>query len=99
MMFSDSGLDDEVLIQRLIESVPCSECGHAYAAHDVHVVTQDETAWTLVAYCSACGVECLVRAIVDDEAATIPPPDSDEVAAFGRFLAGFHGDLRALIEL
>lgn len=99
MMFSDSNLDDEVLIQRLIESVPCSECGSPYVAHDVHVVAQDETAWTLVAYCSVCGVECLVRAIVDDEVDTIPPPDSDEVAAFGRFLAGFHGDLRALLDL
>jgi hypothetical protein len=99
MMFSDSDLDDEVLIQRLIESVPCSECGSPYTAHDVHIVAQDETAWTLVAYCSECGVECLVKAFVDDEADAYPPPDSDEVVAFGRFLAGFHGDLRALLEL
>jgi hypothetical protein len=96
---ADPDFDQEMLIQQLIDAVPCSQCGQSYEAHEVHVIAQDDDTWTLVAACSSCGVECLIRASMDEMNAGVQePPDRDEVAAWGQFLAGFEGDLRGLID-
>lgn len=92
-------LDHEILIRRLIESIRCTECGSAYAARDVHVVAQDNDTWTLEAQCPVCGMESIVLAYMDDDSdPDLAPPDSAEVAAWRRFLAHFHGDLRDLLR-
>ncbi len=96
-------LDQETLIQRLVETLPCSECGGAYGAHDVRVVEQLDDAWTLVAVCPSCGVDTVIRAYVDiieDDtiSADVAPPDVQEVVAWRQFLALFDGDLRDLLR-
>lgn len=94
----DPDLDDEAVIQHLIESVRCSECGGAYEAEDVYILSQENDTWALVAYCPTCGLESVVMAYVDATySADMDPPDEDEVAAWGRFLAAFEGDLRDLL--
>jgi hypothetical protein len=96
-------LDHNVLIQHLVNTMPCSECGCAYEAHHVHVVAEEDDGWTLVAFCAECGVECLVHAFVDelddDADDTTAPPDVAEVAAWAHFLAEFNGDLRDLLAV
>ncbi len=88
-----------MLIQQLIDAVPCSQCGEAYETREVHVIAQDDDTWTLVAYCTSCGVECLIRASMDEISAGLQePPDRDEVADWSRYLAGFNGDLRGLLD-
>ena len=47
----DPDLDDEAVIQHLIESVRCSECGGAYEAEEVYILSQENDTWALVAYC------------------------------------------------
>ncbi len=62
----ESDLNHEILIQYLIETIRCTECDSPYDAHDVHVVAQDEHAWTLVVVCSACGAESMIMAYLED---------------------------------
>jgi len=95
-------LDQEELIQRLVETLPCSACGGAYGPEDVHVIEQQVDTWTLAALCPECGAESVIKAyidIVDDDPLDeeLAPPDTAEVAAWRQFLADFHGDLRDLL--
>ncbi len=100
-MTGNSDLDHDILIRRLINTLPCSECGSAYRWEDVFVVEEEAQSWTLVAFCPECGMECLVKAFVEEEPALLAeePPDMAEVAAWGDFLAGFDGDLLDLLRL
>lgn len=102
-MSGNSDIDHDVLIRRLINALPCSECGSAYRWEDVFVVEEEAHSWTLVAFCPKCGMECLVKAFVeDDDEVALPadePPDMAEVAAWGDFLASFDGDLLELLRL
>lgn len=101
-MSGNSELDHDLLIRRLVNTLPCSECGSAYRSEDVFVVEEEAHSWTLVAFCPECGIECLVKAFVEVEEAVLPtdePPDMAEVAAWGDFLASFEGDLLDLLRL
>ena len=65
------------------------------------MIEEEAHSWTLVAFCPECGVECLVKAFVEDER-TLPaeqPPDAGEVEAWGSFLASFDGDLHDLLRI
>ena len=99
MADSEPDLDHDVVIRRLIETLPCSACGGHYGPQDVYVIEQDADAWTLVAFCPDCGAESLVKAYVADEAADplALPPDIDEVLDWRNFLVQFQGDLRDLM--
>jgi hypothetical protein len=94
----DPDLDHKILIQYLIESIRCTECDSPYAEQDVNVVAQDDQAWTLLVICSVCGAESMIMAYLDDEGGSKIPPDDQEVAAWGRFLEHFDGDLRDLLQ-
>lgn len=97
-MLSDSDLDHDLLIQYLVETLPCSECGAAYHAHDVLIVEREADAWSVVVLCPECGVESMVKAYVDDSLeGVILPPDEIELIDWRRFLARFDGDLRDLL--
>lgn len=98
-MFPESELDHDNLIQRLVESVVCADCGASYETQDVHVIAQDEDAWTLVALCPVCGQESLVQAFMDIVTADdTNPPDLGEVVAWRRFLTLFNGDVHDLLK-
>ncbi|MBN2469337.1 MAG: hypothetical protein JXN59_01335 [Anaerolineae bacterium] len=71
-MNGNSELDHDVLIRRLINALPCSECGSAYRWEDVFVVEEEAHSWTLVAFCPECGMECLVKAFIEDEETALP---------------------------
>lgn len=104
-MASDPELDHDVLIRRLIETLPCTDCGSMYEAGGIRVIEQDSDTWTLIAFCAACGTESIVKAYVDDSddptesyAEELEPPDMFEVEAWHDFLANFNGDLRDLLH-
>lgn len=99
-MLANSDLDHDRLIQRLIDSLPCSECGSTYRWEDVFVVEEEAYSWTLVAFCKDCGIETVVQAMLEptDILSVDEPPDLAEVAAWRYFLARFDGDLRDLLR-
>jgi hypothetical protein len=99
-MTPGSERDREVLIRRLVEVVPCSECGSPYQPSDVHVVAREEAAWVVSAFCPSCGTESIILAYLDAASVadiTPRPPDCAEVAAWRDFLDAFDGDLRDLL--
>jgi hypothetical protein len=97
-MATYSESDHDVLIQRLVDTLPCSECGSAYEAEDIYVIEQDLDTWTLVAFCTGCGAESLVKAYMEDALpGYLNPPDDYEIAAWREFLTQFDGDLRDLL--
>ncbi len=97
-MATYSESDHDILIQRLVDTLPCSECGGAYEAEDIYVIEQDSDTWTLVAFCTRCGAESLVKAYMGDALpGYLTPPDDYEITAWREFLAQFDGDLRDLL--
>lgn len=100
-MTPDPELDHDFLIQYLVESIRCNDCGALYDEQDVQIVAHDSHAWTLAVFCPVCGAESVIMAYLDEADMIDPdlaPPDDGEVRAWGRFLALFRGDLRDLLR-
>lgn len=94
----DPDLDHEILIQYLVESIRCNECGGLYSERDVHIIAQDDHAWTLLVVCSNCGADSMIMAYLDEDDSECAPPDLAEVRAWHQFLDIFTGDLRDLLR-
>jgi len=82
-------------VHRLIATVRCPLCGHAFHADDVAVVDHRPDEWLLDVVCHACESRGLVLAEI--EGATRAPIDRREVEEWRRFLQEFRGDMRDLL--
>ena len=82
-------------VHRLITTVRCPQCGHAFDAADVAVLAHRPDEWLLDIVCHACASHGLVLA--EMEKAARAPIDRAEVEEWRRFLRHFRGDMRDLL--
>lgn len=97
-MTPEPELDRQYVIQYLIDSIACNECGSEYAAHNIYVISQEDNTWTLMVTCPHCGSESVVMAYLDEmDDDALLPPDEGEITAWRFFLSHFAGDLNDLL--
>lgn len=82
-------------VHRLIKTVRCPQCGHAFDADDVAVLDHRPDEWLLDVVCHACASHGLVLAEI--EKAAREPIDRAEVEEWRRFLRHFRGDMHDLL--
>ncbi len=51
-------------IRRLITTIKCGVCGQPYGAMNVRILGQRDDLWFLGVFCSACGSQGLVAAVI-----------------------------------
>jgi hypothetical protein len=95
-MRSDVDALDAAAVHRLIKTVRCPSCGHAFAARDVAVLDRRPDEWLLDVVCHACTSHGLVLAEIEEP--RDGPIDHNEVEDWRRYLRHFHGDMRALLS-
>lgn len=82
-------------VHRLITTVRCPACGHAFESQDVAVLDHRPDEWLLDVVCHACQSHGLVLAEIERQARG--PIDSAEVAQWRHFLRHFTGDMHDLL--
>jgi len=82
-------------VHRLINTVRCPQCGHAFDVSDVAVLAQRPDEWLLDVVCHACASHGLVLAEI--ERAVRAPINRAEVEEWRRFLRHFRGDMHDLL--
>ncbi len=83
-------------VHRLITTVRCPRCGHAFDAEDVAVLDYRPDEWLLDVVCHACESHGLVLAEIERPPGA--PIDGAEIDEWRRFLRQFRGDMRDLLE-
>ena len=83
-------------VHRLITTVRCPQCGHAFEAEDVAVLDHRPDEWLLDVVCRACESRGLVLAEIEHSAGV--PIDRAEIDEWRRFLRQFRGDMRDLLR-
>ncbi len=105
--------DRELVIRYVISYMVCDMCGSAYRLENVQLIEEGDNAWAMVVYCTHCKTESLVLAIASplDEAempgeaflngpgnSALMPLTMGDVRDWAAFLAGFHGDMKDLLQ-
>ena len=104
----------ESFLKRLFAKVSCSICGQKYDASNIKVLDQEEGLWVLSVYCSSCGTQGLIAAVVQEGNITDVITDLteaeyerfdggevvgvDDVLEMHSFLKGFDGDFACLFS-
>jgi len=74
----------EAFLKRLFAKVSCGVCGQKYDMSNIKVLDQEDGLWVLSVYCSACGTQGLVAAVVQEGNITDIVTDLTE-AEYNRF--------------
>jgi len=83
-------------VHRLVATVRCPLCGHAFHTREVAVISHKPDEWLLDVVCHHCESHGLVLAEIEAEPPG-EPIDRAEVEEWRRFLRAFHGDMRDLL--
>lgn len=87
---------DAAAVNRVVTTVRCPLCGHAFESDDVSVISRHPEEWLLDVVCHTCDTRGWVLAEIEDP--YNGPIDQVEVEEWRRFLRQFHGDFRKLLE-
>ena len=104
----------EAFLKRLFAKVSCSVCGQKYDMSNIKVLDQEDGLWVLSVYCSSCGTQGLVAAVVQEGNITDIVTDlteaeysrldgmslvcMEDVMEMRDFLKDFDGDFRGLFS-
>jgi hypothetical protein len=86
---------DTAAVNRLVATVHCPLCGHAFHTGDVSVISRRPEEWLLDVVCHTCDTRGWVLAEIDEP--YNGPIDQVEVEEWRRFLRQFHGGFRDLL--
>jgi len=102
----------EAFLKRLFSKVSCGICGQKYDVSNIKILDQEEGLWVLSVYCSSCGTQGLIAAVVHEGKITDVITDLteaeyerfigseavgvDDVLEMHNFLKGFDGDFASL---
>ncbi len=102
----------EAFLKRLFSKVSCGICGQKYDVSNIKILDQEEGLWVLSVYCSSCGTQGLIAAVVHEGNITDVITDLteaeyerfigseavgvDDVLEMHNFLKGFDGDFTSL---
>jgi hypothetical protein len=98
----------EAFLKRLFAKVNCGVCGQKYDVSNIKVLDQEDGLWVLSVYCSSCGTQGLIAAVVQEGNITdiitdLTDAEHDRFGATGKvslddvleirsFLKAFDGD-------
>ncbi|MEE9400538.1 MAG: hypothetical protein V3V32_00815 [Dehalococcoidia bacterium] len=104
----------EAFLKRLFSKVNCGVCGQKYDVSNIKILDQEDGLWVLSVYCSSCGTQGLIAAVVQEgnitevitdltEAERERFDDSevvgvDDVLEMHNFLKEFDGDFANLFS-
>ena len=104
----------EAFLKRLFAKVNCGVCGQKYDVSNIKILDQEDGLWVLSVYCSSCGTQGLIAAVVQEgnitevitdltEAERERFGDSevvgvDDVLEMHKFLKEFDGDFTSLFS-
>jgi len=104
----------EAFLKRLFSKVNCGVCGQKYDVSNIKILDQEDGLWVLSVYCSSCGTQGLIAAVVQEgnitevitdltEAERERFDDSevvgvDDVLEMHNFLKEFDGDFASLFS-
>lgn len=104
----------EAFLKRLFSKVNCGVCGQKYDMSNIKILDQEDGLWVLSVYCSSCGTQGLIAAVVQEgnitevitdltEAERERFDDSevvgvDDVLEMHNFLKEFDGDFANLFS-
>ena len=104
----------EAFLKRLFSKVNCGVCGQKYDVSNIKILDQEDGLWVLSVYCSSCGTQGLIAAVVQEgniaevitdltEAERERFDDSevvgvDDVLEMHNFLKEFNGDFANLFS-
>jgi hypothetical protein len=103
----------EAFLKRLFAKVNCGVCGQKYDVSNIKILDQEDGLWVLSVYCSSCGTQGLIAAVVQEgnitevitdltEAERERFHDSevgvDDVLEMHNFLKEFDGDFTRLFS-
>lgn len=104
----------EAFLKRLFAKVSCGVCGQKYDMSNIKILDQEDGLWVLSVYCSSCGTQGLVAAVVQEGNITDVVTDLSEseygelegkgvvgnvdVTEMREFLQGFDGDFERLFS-
>ena len=102
----------EAFLKRLFAKVNCGVCGQKYDVSNIKVLDQEDGLWVLSVYCSSCGTQGLIAAVVQEGNITdiitdLTDTEHDRFSAAGKvsmddvleirsFLKEFDGDFSRL---
>jgi len=101
-------------LKRLFSKVDCGICGRKYDVSNIKIIDQENGLWVLSVYCSFCGTQGLIAAVIHDGCIEEIDTDFtdgecdllvdgeavgiDEVLDIHNFLRDFEGDFAALFS-
>ncbi len=104
----------EAFLKRLFAKVSCGICGQKYDVSNIKILDQEDGLWVLSVYCSSCGTQGLIAAVVHEGNITDVITDLteaeyerfigseavgvDDVLEMHNFLKGFDGDFASLFS-
>lgn len=88
---------DAAAVHRLVTTVRCPSCGHAFHTGDVSVISRKPDEWLLDVVCHTCASHGLVLAEIEATEPVDQPIDRFEMEEWRRFLREFHGDMHDLL--
>ena len=104
----------EAFLKRLFAKVSCGVCGQKYDMSNIKVLDQEDGLWVLSVYCSSCGTQGLVAAVVQEGNITDIVTDlteaeynrfegksvveMEDVVKMRKFLEDFDGDFGSLFS-
>ena len=56
----------ESFLKRLFAKVNCGICGQKYDASNIKILDQEDGLWVISVYCSSCGTQGLIAAVVQE---------------------------------
>lgn len=56
----------EAFLKRLFSKVNCGVCGQKYDVSNIKILDQEDGLWVLSVYCSSCGTQGLIAAVVQE---------------------------------
>lgn len=104
----------DAFLKRLFAKVNCGVCGQKYDVSNIKVLDQEDGLWVLSVYCSSCGTQGLIAAVVHegnitdiitdltdaehDRFGTTGVVGMDDVLEMRGFLKEFDGDFSRLFR-
>jgi len=104
----------EAFLKRLFSKVNCGVCGQKYDESNIKILDQEDGLWVLSVYCSSCGTQGLIAAVVQEGNITDVITDLteaeyerfdgsevvgvDDVLEMYSFLKEFDGDFASLFS-
>jgi len=104
----------EAFLKRLFSKVKCGICGQKYDVSNIKILDQEDGLWVLSVYCSSCGTQGLIAAVVQEGNITDVITDLteaeyerfdgsevvgvDDVLEMHSFLKEFDGDFTSLFS-